>query len=457
MRPHPHLWRDVVAHLAAAVRIWVLGDREGRPYATAHTTTTTTFILSEPGFSGFKDLQDDTPNNSVGTFAPAAQSSCTALNAGECVLTSANQTAQTACEIIDFDKIAEWPDGTLFIGKGNDCGSGLYSNSDTRFKCVRCPEGAFCPNQSNGLLTAIDKQLCGAGKWSNMGAINNCDLATTCGTLPAQSNTTWNGPCAKCPAGFYCDGNGNKTGCPAGSYCPEGSSAPTTCPTGSMCPTAELSANQGCAAGTYQDETGKTSCKTCPAGSYCPAGSESAISCPAGLFCLEGASSATADGSLTGTCPAGSFSTGGATTANCTPCASGSANNGTGKTTACDSCQAGYWQANTGALSCDDCGLGYACPNTGMSTRNACGAGTSSEGSSTATSCTNCANGTFSSGSVNGTCESCDAGTISNGQPTSLNTTAHDYGEEFAEKVLVFLPVFVSNAKNLSRILKEAK
>ncbi|GBU25993.1 hypothetical protein R83H12_02668 [Fibrobacteria bacterium R8-3-H12] len=39
----------------------------------------------------------------------------------------------------------------------------------------------------------------------------------------------------------------------------------------------------------------------------------------------------------------------------------------------------------------------------------------------------------------------------------SRNTTAHDYGEEFAEKVLVFLPVFVSNAKNLSRILKEAK
>jgi len=39
----------------------------------------------------------------------------------------------------------------------------------------------------------------------------------------------------------------------------------------------------------------------------------------------------------------------------------------------------------------------------------------------------------------------------------SRNTTAHDYGEEFAEKVLVFLPIFTNDAKNLSKVLKEAK
>jgi len=38
----------------------------------------------------------------------------------------------------------------------------------------------------------------------------------------------------------------------------------------------------------------------------------------------------------------------------------------------------------------------------------------------------------------------------------SRNTTAHDYGEEFAEKVLVFLPSFVNDAKNLSKALKAA-
>jgi len=37
------------------------------------------------------------------------------------------------------------------------------------------------------------------------------------------------------------------------------------------------------------------------------------------------------------------------------------------------------------------------------------------------------------------------------------NTTAHDYGEEFAEKVLVFLPTFANDAKNLSKILKDLK
>jgi len=39
----------------------------------------------------------------------------------------------------------------------------------------------------------------------------------------------------------------------------------------------------------------------------------------------------------------------------------------------------------------------------------------------------------------------------------SRNTTAHDYGADFAEKILVFLPAFVGDAKNLSKILKEAK
>jgi len=39
----------------------------------------------------------------------------------------------------------------------------------------------------------------------------------------------------------------------------------------------------------------------------------------------------------------------------------------------------------------------------------------------------------------------------------SRNITAHDYGEEFAEKILVFLPNFINDAKNLSKIFKDAK
>jgi len=39
----------------------------------------------------------------------------------------------------------------------------------------------------------------------------------------------------------------------------------------------------------------------------------------------------------------------------------------------------------------------------------------------------------------------------------SRNTTAHDYGEEFAEKILVFLPNFINDSKKLSKIFKDVK
>ncbi|GBU25505.1 hypothetical protein R83H12_02148 [Fibrobacteria bacterium R8-3-H12] len=41
LNTYNHDVRPYVAHLAAAFRIWVLGDRKGRPYTTTHTTTTT--------------------------------------------------------------------------------------------------------------------------------------------------------------------------------------------------------------------------------------------------------------------------------------------------------------------------------------------------------------------------------------------------------------------------------
>ena len=39
----------------------------------------------------------------------------------------------------------------------------------------------------------------------------------------------------------------------------------------------------------------------------------------------------------------------------------------------------------------------------------------------------------------------------------SRNTTAHDYGEEFAEKILVFLQNFINDSKKLSKIFKDVK
>lgn len=57
--------------------------------------------------------------------------------------------------------------------------------------------------------------------------------------------------------------------CPVGYYCPEGSVTPVGCPDGS-----------------YQDELGKTYCKSCPAGYYCQNNASSYINneCPVGKY-----------------------------------------------------------------------------------------------------------------------------------------------------------------------------
>ena len=39
----------------------------------------------------------------------------------------------------------------------------------------------------------------------------------------------------------------------------------------------------------------------------------------------------------------------------------------------------------------------------------------------------------------------------------SRNTVAHDYGEEFADEILKFLPSFINDAKNISKVFKEAQ
>jgi hypothetical protein len=56
--------------------------------------------------------------------------------------------------------------------------------------------------------------------------------------------------------------------CPVGYYCPQGSVTPVGCPDGS-----------------YQDQPGKTYCKSCPAGYYCQNNASSYVSneCPVGM------------------------------------------------------------------------------------------------------------------------------------------------------------------------------
>ncbi|MGN0929470.1 MAG: hypothetical protein ACI4N3_02415, partial [Alphaproteobacteria bacterium] len=67
--------------------------------------------------------------------------------------------------------------------------------------------------------------------------------------------------CVACPAGYRCDGK-EKYPCPAGTFAPVGSGSCISC-----------------AAGTYQDLTGQTSCKSCPLYKCSSPGSTSPDAC----------------------------------------------------------------------------------------------------------------------------------------------------------------------------------
>ncbi|MBR2412547.1 MAG: hypothetical protein IKB10_02685 [Alphaproteobacteria bacterium] len=106
----------------------------------------------------------------------------------------------------------------------------------------------------------------------------------------------------------------------------------TTCPAGSTC-AGDTADKVACAAGTYQPNTGQTSCIDAPVGNYVSAtgatkytacsvgqyqptaGQSSCLPCPAGSYCATTGLSA-----ATGKCNIGTYSTGGETSASCTSC-----------------------------------------------------------------------------------------------------------------------------------------
>lgn len=79
-----------------------------------------------------------------------------------------------------------------------------------------------------------------------------------------------------------------------------------------------------CAIGTYQPNTGQSSCLYCPSGKLCDAlGMENPNDCPIGSYCPAKTSSVTNEAIL---CPAGTYSAklNIGSSADCTPCIIGS-------------------------------------------------------------------------------------------------------------------------------------
>ena len=163
----------------------------------------------------------------------------------------------------------------------HDSGKSSYRVSYVGDTCVtalnttlndQCPPGHYCPAGSSAPVQ------CPPGTNS------------TSRGLGAESD------CPLCTKGYYCPDGGTIYAthkCLAGYYCPDGIDSPSNypnlrCPNGTMCPVGSARPVP-CPAGSYQDEIGRSTCKTCPEGYLCDIGTVSPhIVCPVGRYCPAG-------------------------------------------------------------------------------------------------------------------------------------------------------------------------
>ncbi len=256
-----------------------------------------------------------------------------------------------------------------------------------------------CPNNTNE--TQADTDIDGIGD-----ACDACPLAVS--GISNFNTTTCNCEPGYFPVTEIRNGQSVIIGCqpcPAGSYCPDGINT-YLCPPGKYSNVTGSVACLNCAAGSYQDQPGQTSCIACEAGTFSNiTGATSCTPCPAGTY-----------NDLTGqtecqSCPAGKFSNvSGATS--CTPCPAGSYNDLTGQTE-CQSCPAGTFNNTLGAIACHSCPAGTYNDLTGQTECQSCPAGTFNN-TVGAIACQSCPAGTYNDLTGQTECQSCPAGKFSN-------------------------------------------
>ncbi|MFQ6739375.1 MAG: hypothetical protein ACLRFJ_01760 [Alphaproteobacteria bacterium] len=163
--------------------------------------------------------------------------------------------------------------------------SSTYCNASTNRmlyqSALPCPTGSYCPGYTSvplcnsGLTYGDDIGITGCpSNYSNSAEksddINDCYLTTSSGKYVATAGAGQ----TTCACGGYCsggttvyyDGTGGWTGCGVGKYnSSTGSSASSACSTAAAGYVANSSCSAtACTGATYQDETGKASCKSCP-------------------------------------------------------------------------------------------------------------------------------------------------------------------------------------------------
>ena len=157
--------------------------------------------------------------------------------------------------------------------QGN-CTASFYCNdSSTVPDQFDCPVGHFCPS-GTGIPVP-----CPAGKFSGTPKNTRLEDCRDCTPGSYCAGTGNFAPTQKCAAEFYCPG-GQSTAtpgeylCTPGHFCIEGSTQPVRCENG-----------------TFQNEQGKSFCKTCPDGYFCDATNAAVVNatlCPTGHYCPLG-------------------------------------------------------------------------------------------------------------------------------------------------------------------------
>lgn len=249
---------------------------------------------------------------------------------------------------------------------GGACDAGEFVSATCSTSADRvCATCDSVPNCTSVTCTTGDDSVCAAcaaGYFVSEGACAACTESCEPGSFRSSAcGATTDTVCARCPVGtFSADGSGDAcTPCAAGTFTNSvGSTSCEVCPPGSdsmeganACtdcdPLTETCVL--CDAGEYPNHA-ERACLSCPIGTYSTPESLACIACAPGSFastersgscepCAEGSFATAPGASECGRCPPGTFA-GGQGNARCTPCAAGTfaAVSGAGECSECGSC-----------------------------------------------------------------------------------------------------------------------
>ncbi|MDR3742451.1 MAG: SMC family ATPase [Terracidiphilus sp.] len=329
-------------------------------------TTSSNVKVADPGYHTIAGQGAEIPCGPGNFTSTSGQTSCSSCTSGAYCGTSAT-SSPTACTAGYF-----CPTGTV---TPYYCKEGTYratTGATAESDCTPCDAGYYCSSLGQ---TAVDTtNVCAAGFYCAAGAFaaspaytsataaatfglctpgHYCPLQTSspqscsAGTYtPAYGNSAAT-DCFDCIPGEYCAsaGEANPDGnCTAGYYCPSGSTSSTAyvCDLGYYCPEGSGQETK-CVAGTYQDQTGQSSCKVCLAGYYCVSGSAASTTvCPQGYYCPANTSDY-----LQYPCAPGTFgaATGLTQASDCTSCTAGQYCTNYSLSAPTASCTGGYYCA----------------------------------------------------------------------------------------------------------------